>query len=114
MEREKDIGIGIESVRALLSTAFIDQNKCAHLIKCLENYHKKYNDKTQSYSESPLHDWTSHAADSVRYMANARIQYGRGPGSLTPEKIQEMRNRAGFGKPPSGLGHGPMPPFIGR
>ena len=39
----------------------------------------------------------SHAADSVRYMANARIQYGRGPGSLTPEKLMQMKSQAGYG-----------------
>ncbi len=97
LARETDIQVGIEAVRQLLSISYIDETKCRHLIKCLENYHKKYNEKTQSYSESPLHDWTSHAADSARYMANARIQYGRGPGSLTPDKLTELKSRAGFG-----------------
>ena len=52
LPRETDICIGIEAVRAMLSTVFIDQTKCVHLIKCLENYHKKFNEKTQAYSES--------------------------------------------------------------
>lgn len=97
LERETDIQTGIEAVRNLLNIAFIDENKCRHLLKCLENYHKKYNDKAQCYSESPVHDWTSHAADSMRYVANARIQFGRGPGSLTPEKLMQLKNNAGFG-----------------
>lgn len=97
LPRETDIQIGIDGVRSVLNYCFIDEIKCRHLIKCLENYHKKYNDKTQSYSEAPLHDWTSHAADSMRYLCNARIQYGRGPGSLTPDKLKEMRAAAGFG-----------------
>lgn len=96
LERENDIQIGIEAVRNVLSVAYFDEKKCLHLIKCLENYHKKYNEKTQSYSESPLHDWTSHASDSVRYMANARIQYGRGLGSLSKEKLNEMKSIAGY------------------
>ncbi len=100
LERELDIQIGIEAVRSLLSIAFIDENKCKHLIKCLENYHKKFNDKTQAYSEAPVHDWCSHAADSVRYMANARIQYGRGPGSMTPERLNEIKARTGHGPKP--------------
>ena len=37
LSRESDISIGIEFVRALLSTVFIDESKCVHLIKCLEN-----------------------------------------------------------------------------
>jgi phage terminase large subunit len=104
LERELDIAIGIEATRGLLSIAYIDETKCKHLIKCLENYHKKFNDKTQAYSETPLHDWTSHAADSVRYMANARIQYGRGPGSMTKDKLDKIKMQAGVYKPP------PIPP----
>lgn len=100
LEREKDIQIGIEAVRSLLSICYIDEKKCSHLIKCLENYHKKYNEKTESYSENPLHDWSSHCADCVRYMANARIQYGRGLGSLSKEKLQQIKSQAGYGSKP--------------
>jgi phage terminase large subunit len=114
LSRETDIAIGIEAVRSLLSICFIDENKCKHLIKCLENYHKKFNDKTQAYSETPLHDYTSHAADSVRYMANARTQFGRGPGSLTPDKLNQLKTQAGFGQKPKGNpGSGPISPFYG-
>lgn len=107
LEREKDIQIGIEAVRSMLSICYIDEKKCSHLIKCLENYHKKFNEKTGAYSESPLHDYTSHAADSVRYMANARIQFGRGPGSLSVDKLNKMKTVAGYGpKPtPMNVGH---------
>ena len=113
LARESDINIGIEAVRALLSICFIDEQKCRHLLKCLENYHKRYNEKTQSYSETPLHDWTSHCADSVRYMANARIIYGRGLGSMTPEKLMQLKTNAGYGPKPRG-NQMPMQPFLGR
>lgn len=97
LEREKDIAIGIEAVRTMLSIAFIDDNRCKRLISCLENYHKKYNEKTNSYSDNPVHDEFSHCADSVRYMANARIQYGRGLGSMSPEKLTQLKTQAGYG-----------------
>lgn len=113
LDRELDISVGIEAVRSLLNIAFIDEVKCKHLLKCLENYHKKYNEKTQSYSETPLHDWTSHAADSMRYVANARIQYGRGAGSLTPEKLQQLKSNAGYGPKPRPI-NAPQSPFLGR
>lgn len=100
LQREVDIGIGIEAVRSLLSIAFIDEKKCHHLLKCLENYHKKYNEKTQCYSENPLHNWCSHAADSVRYMANARTQFGRGPGSMSKESLEKVKAQAGFASKP--------------
>ncbi len=113
LQRETDIGVGIEAVRSLLSIAFIDEKKCFHLLKCLENYHKKYNEKTQSYSESPLHDWCSHAADSCRYMANARIQYGKGPGSMSKDSLDKIKSQAGFG-PKAQPKLGPQTPFTGQ
>lgn len=116
LERETDIQIGIEAVRTLLSTVYIDEQNCRHLIKCLESYHKKFNDKTQSYSDSPVHDFTSHCADSVRYVANARIQYGRGPGSMTPDKLNQLKANAGFGPKPIPLRYQVQHanPFVGR
>lgn len=97
LDREIDKQVGIEAVRAMLSIVFIDEKKCSHLIKCLENYHKKYNEKNESYSDTPVHDWASHAADSARYMANARIQFGRGPGSMSTEKLNQLKSAAGYG-----------------
>ena len=94
--REGDIQVGIDNVRAMLSIAFIDEKKCQLLIKCLENYHKKYDERTQSYSSQPKHDWTSHCADACRYMANARIEYGRGKGAMTPESLMKIKTNAGF------------------
>lgn len=116
LPRESEIQSGIENVRSMLSTVYIDQTKCRHLIKCLENYHKQYSEKTQSYSDSPKHDWTSHCADSVRMMAHARITFGRGPGSLTPEKLMEMKSKAGFGPKQVPIRHQVMNanPFLGR
>lgn len=96
LEREKDIQIGIEAVRTMLNICYIDREKCAFLVKCLENYHKRYNEKTQYYSDTPEHDWTSHCADSVRYMANARVQYGRGTGSMTKDSLNQIKSAAGF------------------
>jgi len=116
LERETDIAIGIEAVRSLLSIAYIDESKCVHLLKCLENYHKKYNEKTQSYSDNPTHDWCSHASDSVRYMANARTQFGRGPGSMTAEKLMQLKSNAGFGPKVMPIRQQVMNanPFVGR
>jgi len=109
LTRETDIGPGIESVRVLLSMCYIDEIKCKHLLKCLENYHKKYNEKTQCYSDSPLHDWTSHSADSVRYMARARNEFGRGPGSMTKEKLDQLKSN--LNKPSQPKHPMPRPPM---
>ena len=86
--------VGVEQARSILSICFLDAIKCSHLIKCLENYHKKFNDKMGCYSESPVHDMWSHGSDAFRYVAMARATYGGGGGStLTPDRIREMRMR---------------------
>ena len=59
---------GIEQVRSCFSRIWIDQDKCAHLIKALENYRYEYNSKLQRYSLNPLHNWASDPADAFRYM----------------------------------------------
>ena len=46
-------------------------------------------------------------------MANARIQFGRGPGSLTPEKLMQMKANAGYG-PKSMPKLGPQQGFTGN
>lgn len=86
----EDISVGIESSRALLTSCFIDAEKCKHLIKCLENYHKKFNEKMNCYSDTPVHDWTSHACDSFRYMSRAKSTQAL-QGSLSPDQIREWR-----------------------
>jgi phage terminase large subunit len=62
---------GIEAFRGIFHRIWIDEKQCARLIKCLENYRKEFDHKLQSYKTRPLHDWTSHTADSCRYMAIA-------------------------------------------
>jgi phage terminase large subunit len=90
-----DFSVGIEAARSVLNTCYIEKDKCAYLLKCLENYSKKYNDKMQSYSETPIHNWASHAADSFRYMALAKERYGSaGAGQgLSADQIRDWRKK---------------------
>jgi len=86
---------GIEAVRATLPKIWIDQTRCARLIKCLESYHKKYNDKMCCYADEPVHDWASHGADAVRMLC-VSLKLRKDESSLTPEDIENMRRRAGL------------------
>lgn len=88
-----EVEYGIECVRSQLAITWFDEKKCSHLIKCLENYHKKFNDKMNCYSTTPVHDWSSHGADSFRYCCIGRKILGKPTGGLTKEKIKEMRNK---------------------
>jgi len=91
--KRDDLEIGIEAARTLLNVCYFDEVRCVMLLKCLESYHKKFNDKMHCYSDTPVHDWSSHGADAFRYCAMARQSYSQGSGTLTPDKIKEMRQR---------------------
>lgn len=59
---------GIEAVRASFGRMWIDEEKCATLIKALENYRREYDSKLRVYKDQPLHNEWSHGADAARYM----------------------------------------------
>jgi hypothetical protein len=60
---------GIHAVRMALPTCWFDSAKCASGIEALRQYRHEWDDERKTFRGSPLHDWTSHAADSFRYMA---------------------------------------------
>lgn len=90
LKREEDIYPGIELARGMLSNCYIDDINCKHLLKCLEHYHKKFNDKMNCYSDTPVHDWSSHGADAFRYAAIGRNE-DRGTNTVSPEQTKEWR-----------------------
>lgn len=63
------IADGIQAVRMLLPTCWFDKAKCKEGIEALRMYRREYDDKRQEFRVNPLHDWTSHYADALRYFA---------------------------------------------
>jgi phage terminase large subunit len=60
---------GINAVRMLLPTVWIDKEKCARGIESLRQYRAEFDGKLNVFKMRPLHDWTSHSCDSFRYLA---------------------------------------------
>jgi hypothetical protein len=60
---------GINAVRQRFNLLYIDKNKCEKFIDAISQYHKEWDDKRGEFKNKPLHDWTSHAADMLRYWA---------------------------------------------
>lgn len=60
---------GIHAARMLLPRCWIDAKKCASLIEALQNYRWDYNQRLGELKSMPVHDWSSHAADALRYLA---------------------------------------------
>lgn len=57
---------GIESVRRIIPRALFDEERCKKGINALSEYHKEWDDETKSFSDTPVHDWSSNYADSFR------------------------------------------------
>jgi len=106
IEKAKELGInfitadnieiadGIEACRSLFSKIWIDENKCASLIKALQNYRQEYDIKKQIYQPRPLHDWSSHFADTFRYLA---VSLPKTRDGLSPEGLEQRYQTARFG-----------------
>ena len=60
---------GIHAAQLIMSKCWFDLTNCKHGIECLRQYHRAYNPKTRAFRLSPVHDWSSHAADAFRYLA---------------------------------------------
>lgn len=60
---------GIEAARSIFSRCWFDSVKCKEGLNALKNYRKVFDDKRQTYSNRPLHDWASNGADAFRYFA---------------------------------------------
>jgi len=60
---------GIAAVRRILPVSQFNERTCEKLIDKLASYRRDFDEKTQTWRQVPLHDWTSHTADMVRYRA---------------------------------------------
>lgn len=60
---------GINAARTLFSQCWFDEEKCTDGINALRHYRYEVDPDTKQYSNNPMHDWSSHAADAFRYMA---------------------------------------------
>jgi hypothetical protein len=60
---------GIHYTQLLLNRCWIDMESCKKLLEALRNYHRKFNDTLQTFSNKPVHDWSSHACDAMRVLA---------------------------------------------
>lgn len=79
---------GIETVRRMLPRTWIDETKCAVGLRAIRDYREKRDEKRR-INLGPLHDWTSHGSDALRYLMTAyeepqvkrerqRVNYGAG------------------------------------
>lgn len=85
---------GIEAVRSRLSRMWIDQRSCARLIKALESYRQEFDNKKKVYKSKPLHDFSSHFADAMRYLC---ISLPKTRDGLSAEELDKRYRETVYG-----------------
>jgi hypothetical protein len=60
---------GIDASRAFLASVWIDESRCARLVRCLDNYRKAWDDKLGVFKTYPVHDEYSHGYKSFESAA---------------------------------------------
>lgn len=60
---------GIDSARLILPTCHFHSEKCRDGIEALRAYRRSWDENKQIFSNQPVHDWSSHGADSFRYLS---------------------------------------------
>jgi hypothetical protein len=79
---------GIHAARMLLPRCWFDQEKCAAGLECLQNYRREYNSRLQEFKATPVHDFASHGADALRYLA---LSLGESPASARSRPLNYPR-----------------------
>ena len=72
----------IQCARSLLPDMTI-HTRCKHLIRCLDEFHAKKDDR-RGVSTGPEHDWSSHSADMLTYFAAGFLH------SMDPDKARRI------------------------
>ena len=70
---------GINAARAFFRRCWFDEERCALGLNALRCYHKEWDDRRAEFKPKPFHDWSSHAADSFRYLAVGHVDEQRAP-----------------------------------
>lgn len=77
---------GINAVRLTLPNMWFDKYKCADGLEALRQYQSEYDEKARTFKDNPKHDWTSHSADSARYLCMAYREI-KAPPPPKPDKM---------------------------
>ena len=60
---------GINAVRMTFNRFWFDETACRRGLECVANYRREVNSRLGGFKAQPVHDWASHGADALRYLA---------------------------------------------
>jgi hypothetical protein len=85
---------GINAVRMLIPKMWFDKTRCEQGLNALVNYRRDWNAKTDDWRDKPLHDWSSHGSDALRYFAISTMMLSAKE-FKTEERYRRRQNRGG-------------------
>jgi phage terminase large subunit len=92
---------GINAVRTIIPNCWFDEEKCSEGLKALKHYRYEVDETAdkehKQFSKVPVHDWSSHGADSFRYLALSIGRSGhKQKGHVQPAPPQSARSFFGL------------------
>lgn len=81
--RVADVNTGIEQTRQAFNRCWFDETRCERGLEALSNYQYVFDEKYDTYRQTPLHNWASNGADAFR-------QYGQGYRE-TPRQLEGLQ-----------------------
>lgn len=85
--RIQNVNEGIEQTRQVFNRCWFDENRCEKGLEALANYQYVYDEKYETFRQSPLHNWASNAADALR-------QFGQG--YVPPKQMEPLKFASEF------------------
>lgn len=67
------VDAGIQRTRTLFPRLYIDDKseRTRYFLECIRHYHKEFDEDRKVFRSKPEHDWSSNAADALRYLCLA-------------------------------------------
>lgn len=95
---QHNVNDGINAVRRMLDSTWIDEKRCERGLNALRNYQRAWIEKLKMFSDAPLHNWASHGADALRTFASGYREAKEKAAATEAPKLP----RLGMGRPGAG------------
>lgn len=86
------IGIvdGILKVRTMWPRIYINEIACEQALNAWLNYKKSWNEKELRFSDEPVHDWSSHFSDTLRYLSLVEDKFFNDDTKKKPIRVADL------------------------
>ena len=85
---------GIHAAKLLIPRCWFDKENTKVGLESLRHYHRAWNDRMRTFKNTPVHDFSSHAADAFRYLA---VGIREGSGNFRPNQMVAEMDYSVFG-----------------